>query len=215
MLVLGIGLLVGGCAETHIFSRSNPEVALKKYSSILIIANVPGMEFQTQLEDGLSNNLNQKDTDAKGDIPAKIYERVQETFKLTPLTTDEIKQLCEKNNCDAVIFIGMDTPKSRDYNIDLGSTTQGTVTRDAFGDYTFTSRTMNQSIAGTITTFNATVDLVDVATGKIAWHSEEHVTTGGIGTWDQAINSFINTVADELTQNVWIAGRKIEMGVCK
>ena len=67
-----------------------------------------------------------------------------------------------------------------------------------------TSRTTNQSFSGTITTFNATVDFVDLETGKLAWHSEEQVTTGALGSWDQAIDSFLTTVANEMKQNFFI-----------
>lgn len=195
LLLVGLFGLVG-CASTHIFIRNNPEVLYKKYSSILVIANVPGMAFQTQLEDGLSDVLYQEEG-----IGNKFYQRNHESFQITPLTTKQIEKICDKYSCDAVIFIGMDTPKSRDYNIDLGSTTKGNINPDSFGGYTFTSRTMGQNISGTITTFNASVDLVDCASGKIAWHSEENVSTGSLGNWDQAIDSFLKTVAEGLKQN--------------
>ena len=151
------------------------------------------MEFQTKLEDGL--------TDYLAGIPSKFYQRSHAIFQLTPLTTKEIEQLCDKYGCDGVIFIGMDEPKSHEYNVDLGSETKGTISQDSFGGYNFTSKTMNQTFAGTITNFNASVDFVDLASGKIAWHSEERVTTGALGSWDQAIDSFLKTVADDFKQN--------------
>lgn len=189
--------LVSGCASTHIYSRTNPDVPLVKYSRVLIIANVPGMELQTKLEEGLTGFL--KDREEK---PAFFHRRNKLIFQVTPLTTDNINELILKSSCDAVVFISMDDPKSKDFNVDLGSTTTGSVTPSVFGSYQFTSKTTNQSIVGTITTFNATVDLVDVKEGKLAWHSEENVTTGGIGTWDQAIKDFLLNVADKLSSSV-------------
>jgi hypothetical protein len=188
----------GGCAYTHIFSRNNPDVAPKRYSAILIIANVPGMELQTNLEEGLTHFLQLQN------LPSNFFQRSHTIFQVTPLTNEEIESICEKNSCDGVIFIGMEEPKTSDYNIDLGSTTTGTIKPQGFGAYSYTSRTTNQSFSGTITTFNATVDFVDLETGKLAWHSEEQVTTGALGSWDQAIDSFLTTVANEMKQNFFI-----------
>jgi len=158
------------------------------------------MELQTKLENGLAKYLKENE-----DKPAFFWRRNELIFQVTALTTENIKELIDKSSCDAVIFLSMDDPKTKEFNVDLGSTTTGSVTPSVFGGYHFTSKTTNQSIEGTITTFNATVDLVDVKAGKLAWHSEENVTTGGFGTWDQAINSFLSKVSDELSSKVYIA----------
>lgn len=195
IIFLSLCLFSIGCATVHIFSASNPEVTLKLHKKILIIANVPGMEFQTQLEDGLSNRL-QINSPVQ-----KFFQRSHLIFQVTPLTTKNIEDLCEKCDCDAVIFIGVNPPTTKNYDINLGSNTRGSVTPSAFGGYSFTSVTTDNSISGTISTFTATVDLVDIETGKIAWHSEETVSTGMFGSWNQAIDSFLQSVADTITQN--------------
>lgn len=197
VLLIFMSFFIEGCVSTHIFSRRNPDVLPVKYSIILVIANVPGMELQTKLEDGLTYYL--KADEAK---PAFFHRRNKLLFQVEPLTPENIHDLIQKTSCDAVIFISMDEPKTKDFNVDLGSTTTGSVTSSVFGGYRFTSKTTNQSIEGTITTFNATVDLVDVSKGKLAWHSEESVTTGGFGTWDQAIDNFLVNVADQLSASI-------------
>ena len=133
IIFLSLCLFSIGCATVHIFSASNPEVTLKLHKKILIIANVPGMEFQTQLEDGLSNRL-QINSPVQ-----KFFQRSHLIFQVTPLTTKNIEDLCEKFDCDAVIFIGVNPPTTKNYDINLGSNTRGSVTPSAFGGYSFTS----------------------------------------------------------------------------
>lgn len=195
IIVLGLCLFSAGCATVHVFQALNPEIPLKVYKKVLIIANVPGMEFQTQLEDGLTSKL-EPSFQSK-----KFFQRSHLIFQVTPLTVKNIEELCEKCDCDAVIFIGVNPPTTQNYDINLGATTRGSVTPSAFGGYSFTSVTTDNSISGTISTFTATVDLVDIETGKVAWHSEETVSTGMFGSWDQAIDAFLQNVADVITQN--------------
>lgn len=200
-LLLIFYLTITGCAEVKIDSIINPKYQDQKYQRVLVVGYVDSISYQRNLEDGLIDKLknfdNPESLNKRFSVESELVTCHETLFAGDPNWKEKIYGAAKTKRCDAILFI---LPSKREFSvrrIEGPAITKGEINSTPTG-YQFYAQTQNTNIEVPNSSFYAVVDLVDLESLEVVWHSEEFVSGEGMIGINQMTDSFLSKVAGEI-----------------
>jgi len=195
VMVVGVAVMVTGCAYTNLTSFKDPDFSSKRYIKIAVFSNASDLAWRKQIELNMVKELQNRGVTA---MPG---------FEIIPPTRandgETFLKAIDQNNVDSILCIRV-TDIGVNSTFVPGQTTTTTSGKASllYRQIEYQEKTNTYTSPGFIAVSHPRADiestLIDARTGRKAWIASGETSGNGLAKFSNVIDDYCKSVAERL-----------------